>query len=319
MTLTSPATVSNGTTGLLSYQNYMNKKVIKNFEPELYFYKMGKKAAYQGYKTLSRSRIARLTTTVANSTLTSGVTPSEQNLTETTATATPVQYGLFVTLTDDLVKIVPVEIVAEALELVGNNLARVVDQVIQTMLLTTGTQVIYGGTAPDRAGIDATNDKATWQLIVKWVTLLKVKSARRYTMNAYFGIFHTNVIYDLFVETTTGSFIDIAKYSMPEKIMQGEIGMIAGCRIIECPFVQTVASTVTVYPSYLMGADAFGVGELMWLTTHDTGFKDTDSDPLAQRRKVGAKVMFWSVMLRQESLVRLETASSLDSAVYAFS
>lgn len=50
---------------------------------------------------------------------------------------------------------------------------------------------------------------------------------------------------------------------MPDKIMQGEIGMIAGCRIIECPFVQTVASTVTVYPSYIMGADAFGVGELM--------------------------------------------------------
>lgn len=82
-------------------------------------------------------------------------------------------------------------------------------------------------------------------------------------MNAYFGIFHTNVIYDLFVETTTGSFIDISKYSMPDKIMQGEIGMIAGCRIIECPFVQNVASTVTVYPSYIMGADAFGVGELM--------------------------------------------------------
>ncbi len=319
MTLTTSASISNGTTGLLTYQNYMYKKVIENFEPELYFYKMGKKAIYSGYKTVSWSRIARLSVSVANATLLPWITPAEQNLVETTVTATPSQYGLYVTITDELKNISPVEIVKEAIWLVGNNLARVIDQVVQSYLLTNGTNVIYGGTAPDRAGIDNTNDKITRQTVAKAVALLEVKAAPRYDMWAYVGIFHTNIIYDLFIETTTGSFIDVAKYSMPDKIMKGEIGMIAGCRIIKCPFVQTVASTVTVYPSYIMGADAYGVAELMGLETTDTGWKASDSDPLAQRRKLGAKVMFGLAILRQECLVRIETGCSLDSAVYFFS
>jgi hypothetical protein len=32
---------------------------------------------------------------------------------------------------------------------------------------------------------------------------------------------------------------------------------------------------------------------------------------LAQRRKVGCKVAFWTIILQQDALVRIETASSL--------
>lgn len=303
----------------MAYQNYMKKKVIENFEPELYFYKMGQKSEYTGFKTISWTRIARLTTSVANSTLLPWVTPADQNLVETTVTATPSQYGLYVTITDELKAIASVDVIAETFKLVGNNLARVIDQVVQSHLLTNGTTVIYGGTAPDRVGIDNTNDKMTWQTVAKASALLEVKAAKRFDYDSYVGIFHTNIVYDLFVETTTWSFIDVAKYAMPEKIMKGEIGMIANVRILKSPFVQTVASTVTVYPSYIMGADAYGVGELMWLETTDTGWKASDSDPLAQRRKIGAKIMFGLALLRQESLVRIETGCSLDSAVYVFS
>jgi len=303
----------------MAYQNYMKKKVIENFEPELYFYNMGQKSQYTGFKTISWTRIARLTTSVANSTLLPGVTPADQNLVETTVTATPSQYGLYVTLTDELKAIASVDVVAQTIKLVGNNLARVIDQVVQSHLLTNGTTVIYGGTAPDRAGIDNTSDKMTWQTVAKATALLEVKAAKRFDYDSYVGIFHTNIIYDLLIETTTWSFIDVAKYAMPEKIMKGEIGMIANCRILKTPFIQTVASWVTVYPSYIMWADAYGVGELMGLEATDTGWKATDSDPLAQRRKIWAKIHFGLAILRQESLVRVETGCSLDSSVYVFS
>jgi len=38
----------------------------------------------------------------------------------------------------------------------------------------------------------------------------------------------------------------------------------------------------------------------------------TDSNPLAQRVKVGAKVAFASVILYQKGIVRIESASSLN-------
>ena len=317
--MASTTTTSVSTPGGLSYQNYMNKKVIKNFEPELYFYKMGKKQLYSGYKTISWSRINRLTATVAQATLSEGITPTDQNLTEQTLTVNPVQYGLYVTLTDQLIEIVPIEIISEGLEAVGNNLARVIDQVIQSMLLTTGSNVIFGGTATSRPTLTAT-DVANWKTVAQAVSFLKVKAAKRYSEDAYVGVFHTNVTYDLFTETTTGGFIDVTKYKMPENYFNGEIGKIAGCRIIECPFVQTVASTIPyVYPSYIFGADAYGIGQLMDLQTYDTGFNASDTDPLAQRRKLGAKTMFGSVVLRQESMIRLETASSLNGAMFFFS
>jgi hypothetical protein len=36
----------------------------------------------------------------------------------------------------------------------------------------------------------------------------------------YLGFMHTNVVYDLRTETTTGAFIDVNKYKRPEEILK---------------------------------------------------------------------------------------------------
>jgi len=63
-----------------------------------------------------------------------------------------------------------------------------------------------------------------------------------------------------------------------------------------------------------MGQDAYGVATLQTLQAYNTPRSSSDSDPLAQRVKVGAKVAFDSIILQQNALVRLETASSLSYA-----
>jgi N4-gp56 family major capsid protein len=71
----------------------------------------------------------------------------------------------------------------------------------------------------------------------------------------------------------------------------------------------TPASGVTVHFSWVLGMESFACPELQSLQTYITNGQATDSDPLAQRRKAGWKVMFKCVICNQAFLSRIESAS----------
>lgn len=69
------------------------------------------------------------------------------------------------------------------------------------------------------------------------------------------------------------------------------------------------ASGVVVHFGWILGKEAFAVPELMSLQTYLTPDAASDSDPLAQRRKAGWKVMFKPVICNETFIERLEVAS----------
>lgn len=69
------------------------------------------------------------------------------------------------------------------------------------------------------------------------------------------------------------------------------------------------ASGVVVHYAWVMGKEAFAVPELMSLQTYLTPDAASDSDPLAQRRKAGWKVMFKPVICNEYFIERIECAS----------
>jgi len=93
-------------------------------------------------------------------------------------------------------------------------------------------------------------------------------------------------------------------------MIKGEIGAINGVRIVVSSNVQTFASTVTVYPTLVCGRGAYGVPSLNSLRTFITPRTASDSDPLAQRVKVGAKVAFVTKRLQENAMVRIESGTS---------
>lgn len=295
-------------------QIYLNKHVLANFEPLLRFHQLGEKPVWQdGFNTLAWTRVDKLTVSAATALLTESTTPTETNLTMTTITMTPNQYGLYVTLSDLLIDVSPIQIIANATKVVGENLARIVDSVIQATLLSTVTNVIYGGDAANRAAIDS-SDTITAANLAKANAFLSTKAAPTFD-DSYVAVMHPNCIYDLQMQSGTGTFIDLVKYtSAVTRAFMGEIGMLFGVRVIKSSYVQTVASTVTVYPTYVMGKGAYGVAELQAMKSYITPRAPSDSDPLAQRVKVGSKVAFNSIVLQQDAIVRIETASSLSYA-----
>lgn len=76
---------------------------------------------------------------------------------------------------------------------------------------------------------------------------------------------------------------------------------------------------VSVYPGFVLGKSAFGTCTLngMALQTFITPSGPVDSDPLSQRRKVGAKLMRRSFILDNDFIERFETSSALPATVPA--
>ena len=300
-------------------QILLQKKVLENFEPNLYFYRYGEQPIWtDGYHTLAWTRVNRLTNLYSNSILTEWVTPVNTDTNNNTISITPTQYGLYVVISDMLLKQAPFDIVGRNSIEVTNNLSRIIDESIQNTILTTApaANIFYVNSA-------ALAISGNQNAIVSWDVMksaylaaadsaLQAKAAQQF--DGYFmWFFHTNVVYDLRTETNTGSFIDVNKYKRPEEILKWEVGTLWGIRVISCPFIRLTTNSgwVVVYPNYFLGVWAYWVGMLQAPQTYITSLTASDSDPLAQRIKVGAKVAFGSLILQPDSLLIIESTSSV--------
>lgn len=81
---------------------------------------------------------------------------------------------------------------------------------------------------------------------------------------SYVMVAHEDVIADLRVATTAGSWQDVVKYTSPGEALRNEVGMYGGFRIIRdnnCTYAdQSGAGTVDIYNSYFFGANALAKG-----------------------------------------------------------
>ena len=301
-------------------QILLNKKVLENFETNMYFYQYGEQPVWtDGYHTLAWTRVNRLTNLYSNSVLQEGVTPVATDTNNNTISITPTQYGLYVVISDMLLKQAPFDIVNRNSLEVSHNLSRIIDEAIQNTLWTTApaanvwyvNATVLKTTGGARNSIVA-KDVLTANMLAAVDSGLQAKAAPQLD-GYYIGFLHTNVVYDLRTEATTGAFIDVNKYKRPEEILKGEVGTLGGIRVISSPFIRRTTNTgsVVVYPNYFIGAGAYGVGMLQAPQTYVTSNTATDSDPLAQRVKIGAKVAFGTLILQPDSLVIVETTSNV--------
>ncbi len=82
---------------------------------------------------------------------------------------------MYAIISDILEDVSPVPVVSHALRVIGENMARIIDQVIQGVL-ANGTNVIYAGAATSRASI-ATTDLLTATDLAKANAFLSTKAA----------------------------------------------------------------------------------------------------------------------------------------------
>jgi len=305
-------TTSNLSTDQKALGIYFDTRVVESLQPYLYFEQFGTVETVPEGNYTSRFFTFDKIATSNVSQLSEGTGPTAIAVSVSAVDRTPTQYGISVEMTDLVALTAVFQLVNTTLTEVGKAMARKIDEVIQTVV-NAGSNVIYSGGKTSRSGLTS-GDTISATDILKAVQKLRNNSAPEYAGGGYGCILHPFVGYDLMSNTSTGQWIDVHKYAQPENIFNGEIGAIGGARIVQSPNVQTFSSTVTVYPTTLIAADAYRIS--YWLARKvNTYVYPPESavsvnNQLGQKGWVGAKTNIGVARTQEERLMRIESAAT---------
>lgn len=257
-------------------------------------------------KTISFTQYADLSP--ATTPLTEGTPPTDTALSAAAITATINQLGAFVTLTDLAELTVKHPVTQKTTELLGVQGARTYDRLINTTVVA-GTAVFYAAAAANRAALAAGNI-LTFSDIRKAVASLRNNGAQEFSDGNFVLVVDPSVETDLMADTSFQN--TVFRQSIPAKqneLYKGTITVFAGVTVVRSNNIPTISSTVTVHTSYVFGQNAYAVTNLQSMQMYTEG-PGTVSDPLHQKMTMGWKVGFASVILNNNFMVRLESASN---------
>lgn len=267
-------------------------------------------------------------------TLTEGVTPSATEITSTDVTATLVQYGDRVTITDVAQDTHEDPVLSESIEILSEQAAQMLETV-RYNVIKAGTNVYY---ANGSARTDV-NTPVSLDLQRKITRLLKRQNARKITRvvkstpafgtqavaPAYIGLCHPDVESDL---RSMSGFVPVEQYGSMTPY-ESEVGKIEDVRYVTSTIFEPWSAgggtyngsgtsmltsndtSADVYPILYVAKDAYGLVALKGkfaVTPMVVNPKPSDSDPLAQRGHVGWKSMQTAVILNDAWMCRAEVA-----------
>ena len=239
--------------------------------------------------------------------LTEGSRPEKKALSLGTVTCSTTQYGDLVAITDVAKVKSPVEIVPIATERLSRQSRETLDQINRDAIAAGGTAFYAGSGNAARADLAATD-------LVTVATLRTLKATMFLNKIPMFddGMYRLMVSPNVGLDIRSDSnFIDAVKYVDNKPLLRGEIGEIAGFRVMEVVNAPTFSSTTTVHASIALGAiKGWGAGELQTLQTFHVAPGGDHTDPLAQEELVGWKVNFGVAVLDNSFYYRLESAAT---------
>lgn len=266
--------------------------------------------------------------------LTEGVTPSASALEKADITATLVQYGDLVTISDVVKDTHEDDILREAVDILGEQ-AAIILEVARFNVVKAGTNVVYANGAARTsvntvftAAVQRAATRTLKRQLAKSITSV-VKSTPSYGTEsipqAFIGICHPDLEYDI---RKVPSFIPAEKYGSGSSF-EGEIGKIGDVRYIctticepwagggaaSGTHVIETSSVADVYPIIYLARDAYGLVPLKGkdsITPMVVNPTPSDSDPLAQRGHVSWKAMTTTIILNDAWMVRGEVACTAD-------
>lgn len=299
-------------------KTYYEKMLLQTAEPNLVHHQFGELYSIpkNGGRIIEFRKFDDLPKNLTK--LTEGVTPDGKKMSVKKIDATVGQYGDYVTLTDVLELSAIDNVIVEATRKIGKQGGMTMDTVVRD-IVHAGTNVQYAdGSVSGRNNLTSDN-KMTVDCIRRAVRTLKNANADPRDDGYFVAVIHPDVAYDL---TSDPAWEAVKQYD-PEDWYRGEIGRIAGVRFVESTeapkFVnEGSGSSVDVYSTLVIGAGAYGVVDVegggMEIIVKQKGSAGT-ADPLNQRSTVGWKATQTAVILNQDAMVRIETASTFNTHV----
>lgn len=213
------------------YQPVLNRHLLTVAKPEMIHHQFGQKVSIpKGTgKVVAWDKMSPLPK--AKIPLTEGITPKGSAINISRITATPEQYGAYISTTDqfDFFTPDPSPKVLDINETLGRNAAETLDS-LTADVLSAGTNVQYAGGKTARASLTAA-DKLTVDEVMKATRTLKGNKAQKINGD-YVAIIHTDIAYDLMKDPL---WQRPHEYADPKNIYSGEIGRLYGVRYVESP------------------------------------------------------------------------------------
>lgn len=233
-----------------------------------------------------------------------GVPTTAVSMSATNVTGTTAQYDAAVSISDILAYVSFGDVMKAAMERLGYNAGLSIDTVVRNVIYTGMTiQAATGVAAAAYTSIPVTGYLSTSEL-KKAVRTLRRNDAMEMADGYFVAVVHPDALYDLMTDTVTGGWMDANKYTNgnAEKLLQGEIGRLAGVRFLETSNGATrgtgVTSSSTLYVTSVFARDAFGVTELQGLKTFVKPFGSAGSaDPTDKVATAGWKTLFGATVL----------------------
>ena len=218
---------------------YYDTELLENARNEHYFSQFGRK------QDLPRGRGKtiewRKFNTLPNAErLTEGVIPTGKDFGMTSINARIHQYGMYITVSDQLELHSVDDIILGATEELGASAGESQDVAVRNVLME-GTNVMYADTLDAEGKPTGETPMGRWQLtkanrltpnmVNKAATLLKKLKAPRID-GKYVALIHPSVAFDI---RNSEYWIEAHKYAATKEIFNGEIGELHGVRFIETP------------------------------------------------------------------------------------
>ena len=230
-------------------KQFYDKKLLETAKTRLVHASFGQKRSIprHGGKRVEFRKYDLFTPDADALTLTEGVTPDGQSLTQSKVEAEVAQYGAYVEISDLLDLTAYDEVLADSAELLGEQLGTVIEWVTRDAMCAT-TNVQYANGKESRVDVEA-GDVLTVDEIRKAVRTLKKNKARTFATGLdgsvrrphYVCICSPDATYDL---QNDPLWQDVSKYSNAEQIYSGEIGRLFGVVFVESTEAKVYSQTV---------------------------------------------------------------------------
>ena len=223
-------------------------------------------------------------------------------------TVTLNEYGSAVTTTKKLNLTSFNDVDSALADIIAYNAADSIDAVVAAVL-TSGTNIIYGGTATSTDTI-ATGDKISVSDIRQAVTELRTNKALPRIGELYAAYLHPRQTADLRAETGTGGFQDLSKFTDRTPFVAGAVGVIEGAFVVETPRVPFAANTaspaVNVYKAVIAGREALAEAQGQDIST----VVGPQIDALRRFHTIGWYYFGGFNLLRTSALYQIQTSAT---------
>ena len=255
----------------------------------------------KGSNEIRYARYPDLTPLGVADTLTEAGAPAEYDLTITTESFVPKQYGKVLKISDLAQLDSPHDLIAIASERLARAATESMDNIIRDVI-AQGTNRMFAGDSASRGDLGAGNDsdKLTGLTIKKAVAKLKAANVPTFADGFYRAIIHPGVEFDLLTDTSANGFLEATKYTKSLDLLNGEIGAYAGVRFLVSPnakvFTGAGDAGKDVFSTFLFGPDAYIVGDSQTLQSYFVAPGGDHADPIAQVATLGFKMRFGAIL-----------------------